>query len=99
MANISDLPQPARKDKTIEITVYELTLLGEALDVILTVQYTGTASLKIHKAIEAYYTMVKRHENQNGLITESHRRIQKLEKHIKHLEGFLVSEGYERMDK
>ena len=99
MANISDLPQPARKDKTIEITVYELTLLGEALDVVSTERYTGTANLKIHRAIEAYYTMVKRHENQNGLITESHRRIQKLEKQINYLEDFLASEGYERTDK
>lgn len=46
-----------------------------------------------------YQGIIDRLKDRDGLLVKSHQRIKKLEKHIKYLEGFLVSEGYERMEK
>ena len=100
MDNISALPQPKIGPDTVEITLNELIVIGDLLVSLETEKNISTVTnLKLLKVANIYQGIIDRLKERDGLLVKSYQRIKKLEKHIKHLEEFLASEGYERTDK
>lgn len=100
MANISDIPRPKIGPDTVEITLNELIVFADLLVSLETEKNISTVTnLKLLKVANIYQGIIERIEKRDGLLVKSYQRIKKLEKHIKHLEEFLASEGYEGTDK